>query len=87
MRRRQLIKFVGAAAATRPFAARPQQSKPIPKIGVSIPKIGVLWHAGNEHEEAIYLGALRQGFSERPIRVTQFSGIALPILPRYEVIE
>jgi len=24
----------------------------------------VLWHAGNEQEEAIYLGALRQGFSE-----------------------
>jgi putative tryptophan/tyrosine transport system substrate-binding protein len=57
MRRRQFIKFVGAAAATWPLAARAQQSKPIPRIGV-------LWHAGNEHEQAIYLGALRQGFSE-----------------------
>jgi putative ABC transport system substrate-binding protein len=37
--------------------ARAQQSK-------SIPRIGVLWHAGNEQEEAIYLGALRQGFNE-----------------------
>ena len=29
-----------------------------------IPRIGVLWHAGNEEEETIYLGALRQGFTE-----------------------
>ncbi|MGC2079281.1 MAG: ABC transporter substrate binding protein, partial [Xanthobacteraceae bacterium] len=57
MRRRQFIRLVGAAAATWPLAARAQQSKPIPRIGV-------MWHAGNEHEEAIYLGALRQGFSE-----------------------
>ncbi|MGC2077145.1 MAG: ABC transporter substrate-binding protein [Xanthobacteraceae bacterium] len=57
MRRRQFIKLVGAAAAPWPLAARAQQSKPIPRIGV-------LWHAGNEQEEAIYLGALRQGFSE-----------------------
>jgi putative tryptophan/tyrosine transport system substrate-binding protein len=57
MRRRQFIQFAAAAAAVWPLAARAQQSKPIPRIGV-------LWHAGNEHEEAIYLGALRQGFSE-----------------------
>jgi putative tryptophan/tyrosine transport system substrate-binding protein len=57
MRRRQFIKLVGVAAATWPLAARAQQSKPIPRIGV-------LWHAGNEREEAIYLGALRQGFSQ-----------------------
>src|SRR6266700_6359329 len=36
------------------------QRAAIPKI----PRIGVLWHVGNEEEEALYLGALRQGFSE-----------------------
>jgi putative ABC transport system substrate-binding protein len=29
-----------------------------------MPRVGVLWHAGNEQEEAIYLGALRQGLNE-----------------------
>jgi putative ABC transport system substrate-binding protein len=29
-----------------------------------IPRVGVLWHAGNEEEEAIYLGALRQGLAD-----------------------
>jgi putative tryptophan/tyrosine transport system substrate-binding protein len=57
VRRRQFIKLIGGAAAAWPLAARAQQSKPIPRIGV-------LWHAGNEQEEAIYLGALRQGFNE-----------------------
>jgi putative ABC transport system substrate-binding protein len=57
MRRRDFIKVVAGSAAAWPLAARAQQSK-------SIPRIGVLWHAGNEQEEAIYLGALRQGFSE-----------------------
>src|SRR6266699_56567 len=36
-------------------AARCQRAA-IPKI----PRIGVLWHAGNEEEEALYLGALRK---------------------------
>jgi putative tryptophan/tyrosine transport system substrate-binding protein len=57
MKRRQFITLVGGAAAAWPLAARAQQIK-------SIPRIGVLWHAGNEQEEEIYLGALRQGFSD-----------------------
>jgi putative tryptophan/tyrosine transport system substrate-binding protein len=57
MKRRQFISLISGAVAGWPLAARAQQSKPIPRIGV-------LWHAGNEQEEAIYLGALRQGFSE-----------------------
>jgi putative tryptophan/tyrosine transport system substrate-binding protein len=57
MQRRQFIKLIGGAAAAWPLAAHAQQSTPIPRIGV-------LWHAGNEREEAIYLGALRQGFSQ-----------------------
>jgi len=57
MRRRDFIKVIAGSAAGWPLVAQAQQSKPIPRIGV-------LWHAGNEQEEEIYLGALRQGFSE-----------------------
>ena len=57
MKRRAFIKLLSGAAAAWPLVAGAQRSKPIPRIGV-------LWHAGNEQEEAIYLGALRQGFSE-----------------------
>jgi putative ABC transport system substrate-binding protein len=39
------------------MVARAQQSG-------KIPRVGVLWHAGNEEEEAIYLGALRQGLND-----------------------
>jgi len=57
MRRREFMGLVGGAAITWPLAARAQQSR-------KIPRIGVLWHAGSEQEEAVYLGALRQGFAE-----------------------
>jgi putative ABC transport system substrate-binding protein len=40
-----------------PFAARAQQQS-------RIPRIGVLWHAGNEQEEAMNLGGLRRGLNE-----------------------
>jgi len=55
MRRRDFIKAVSAVAW--PLAARAQQP-------IKVPRIGVLWHAGNEQEEAIYLGAMRQGFRD-----------------------
>ena len=57
MRRRDFIKVVAGSAAAWPLAARAQQSK-------SIPRIGVLWHAGNEQQEALFLGALRKGLNE-----------------------
>jgi putative tryptophan/tyrosine transport system substrate-binding protein len=57
MRRRTFITLLGGAAAAWPLAVRAQQSK-------SIPRIGVLWHAGNEQQEAIFLGALRKGLNE-----------------------
>jgi ABC-type uncharacterized transport system substrate-binding protein len=57
MRRREFITLLGSGVAGWPVAAHAQQSK-------QIPRIGVLWHAGNEQEEAIYLGALREGFSD-----------------------
>jgi putative tryptophan/tyrosine transport system substrate-binding protein len=56
MRRREFLAVLGGATAW-PLAARAEQT-------AKIPKIGVLWHAGNEQEEAIYLAALRQGFSQ-----------------------
>jgi putative tryptophan/tyrosine transport system substrate-binding protein len=52
MRRREFI--AGLSAPAWPMVAWGQQSG-------KIPKVGVLWHAGNEQEEAIYLGALRHG--------------------------
>ena len=56
MRRRDFISFLGGAVVALPRIAGAQQA-------VKVPKIGVLWHAGSAEEEAIYLGALRQGFS------------------------
>jgi putative ABC transport system substrate-binding protein len=56
MRRRAFIAGLGGAAAW-PLIARAQPA-------LKRPKVGVLWHAGNEQEEAIYLGALRQGLAD-----------------------
>jgi putative ABC transport system substrate-binding protein len=56
MRRRAFIAALGSAAAW-PVVASAQYSD-------KIPRIGVLWHAGNEKEEAIYLGALRKGLND-----------------------
>ena len=56
MRRREFFTlFTGAVAW--PLTGRGEQSE-------RLPKIGVLWHAGNEQEEAPYLGAFRQGLSD-----------------------
>lgn len=57
MRRRDFVTLLGGVVAGWPFAARAQRP-------TKIPSIGVLWHAGSEQEEAVYLGALRQGFSD-----------------------
>src|SRR5262249_37678749 len=56
MRRREFIAGLGGAAAW-PVVARAQQPK-------KIPKIGVLWHAGNEKEIAIGIGAFRTGLND-----------------------
>jgi putative ABC transport system substrate-binding protein len=55
MRRRAFIAVLFAAAW--PVSSRAQLTK-------KVPRIGVLWHAGNEEEEAPYLAALRQGFGD-----------------------
>jgi putative tryptophan/tyrosine transport system substrate-binding protein len=49
MNRREFIAGVASAAAW-PVVARAQHAQ-------KIPIIGVLWHAGNEEEEATYLSA------------------------------
>src|SRR5215212_12115795 len=55
MNRRDFFTLLGGLVAS-PFAARAQTNK--------APKVGVLWHAGSAEEEAIYLGALKQGFND-----------------------
>jgi putative tryptophan/tyrosine transport system substrate-binding protein len=56
LRRRDFITLLGGAAATWPLAARAQQRR-------QVPRVGVLWHAGSAEEEAIYLGAFQQGLN------------------------
>src|SRR5689334_13577600 len=56
MRRREFVKLVAGAGAAWPLAALGQSAR-------KIPRIGVLWHAGSAEEEAIYLRALNEGFS------------------------
>jgi putative tryptophan/tyrosine transport system substrate-binding protein len=58
MQRRQFIGLLGGAVAWPELAHSQTQAR-------MIPTIGVLWHAGSEKEEAIYLGALREGFNSR----------------------
>jgi putative tryptophan/tyrosine transport system substrate-binding protein len=58
MRRRDFIRLCSGAAAAWPLAARAQQ------LAGHIPRIGVLWHAANEDQEAPYLGPFRQGLND-----------------------
>ena len=59
MRRREfIITLVGAAAVTWPIGVRSQD------LARNIPRIGVLWHAANEDQEAPYLGPFRQGLND-----------------------
>jgi putative ABC transport system substrate-binding protein len=57
MRRREFITLLASTAAAWPHPARAQQRK-------ALPRVGVLWHAGNAKEEAEYLGALTKAFHE-----------------------
>src|SRR5262245_576470 len=57
MRRRDFIKGVAGSAAAWPIAARAQGKS-------HIPKIGVLWHAGNAEEEGPLFTGLVEGFKK-----------------------
>ena len=58
MRRREFITALGGVAATAawPLAAHGQHA--------GLRKIGVLWHAASAEDEAVYLGALREGLAD-----------------------
>jgi putative tryptophan/tyrosine transport system substrate-binding protein len=58
MRRRDFLGILGGSAASWPIAARGEQQ------GKAMPTVGVLWHAGSEQEEALFLGALLQGLHD-----------------------
>lgn len=59
MRRREFILALGGAVAAAsglgPLSASAQKR---------IPAVGILWHAGSEREEAIFLNAMRQGLTD-----------------------
>jgi putative ABC transport system substrate-binding protein len=57
VRRREFIGSVIGTAVAWPFVARAQESN-------GVPRVGVLWHAGNAEEEAPYLRGLEQGLKD-----------------------
>jgi putative ABC transport system substrate-binding protein len=57
MKRREFIACIGAAAASLPLAARGQQHR-------AVPVVGVLWHAGSAEEEIAFSRPLKEGFME-----------------------
>jgi putative ABC transport system substrate-binding protein len=56
MRRREFLGFVAGSVVSLPLTAAAAKR---------VPTVGVLWHAGNEQEEAPFLGELRQGLRDQ----------------------
>jgi putative ABC transport system substrate-binding protein len=57
MKRRDFITLLGALGTAWPISAQAQGNR-------NLPKVGVLWHAGSAEEEAVYLRAVNQGFTD-----------------------
>jgi putative tryptophan/tyrosine transport system substrate-binding protein len=57
MQRREFITLLSCMAAAFPLAARAQKN--------SLPRIGVLWHAGSAKEEEVFLSAFIRGLQDR----------------------
>jgi putative ABC transport system substrate-binding protein len=57
MRRREFIGSMIGTAVAWPLTVRAQESK-------GVPRVGVLWHAGNAEEEGPYFRGLEQGLKD-----------------------
>jgi putative ABC transport system substrate-binding protein len=57
LRRREFIGSLIGTAVAWPLTVRAQESK-------GVPRVGVLWHAGNAEEEAPFLGYFEQGLKD-----------------------
>src|SRR5262245_24593328 len=58
VRRREYFDMVGGDIVAGPPVARAQRN------ASPIPRLGILLHAANEEEEAVYLGAVRKGLGD-----------------------
>jgi putative ABC transport system substrate-binding protein len=59
LQRREFITLISGVAFAFSVWASPARSQQ-----ARLRKIGVLWHAASAEEEAVYLGALREGLAE-----------------------
>ena len=57
MQRREFIGLIGGTAVLWPLAARGEQPK-------RVPVVGVLWHAGSAEEEVAFSRPLKAGFAD-----------------------
>ena len=57
MRRRDFLALVASTAAISPVVSWAQRT-------ATIPRVGVLWHAGSAEEEDVYLSVVKKAFSD-----------------------
>jgi len=76
MKRREFITLLGGAAAVWPVAARAQQPR-------RVPVVGVLWHAASAEEEVAFSRPLKEGFTD----LGYVEGKTIVFLERYPAEE